>query len=134
MKIPFRKLRGGDGADKRAEELQERFRNSSVPWAGKKSRFRERPFETLSQRIERANRLRDFLIFIGLIGALCVTIYFGAVYKGWTFSQTARHIAAFPDFSTARMLGLAPAKRDLPGYYWRHDADGDGVACEPFSR
>src|SRR6266403_3948094 len=43
-----------------------------------------------------------------------------------------KHIAAFPNCSAARAVGLAPARRGEPGYWSKHDADNDGVACENF--
>ncbi|MBR1131631.1 excalibur calcium-binding domain-containing protein [Bradyrhizobium iriomotense] len=45
-----------------------------------------------------------------------------------------KHIAAFPDCSAARAVSLAPALRGQPGYWPRHDADNDGIACENFHR
>nr|WP_246209826.1 excalibur calcium-binding domain-containing protein [Pikeienuella piscinae] len=46
--------------------------------------------------------------------------------------MTLRHWAAAPNCDAARAIGLAPAAIGEPGYYARHDADHDGVACEPY--
>ena len=43
-----------------------------------------------------------------------------------------RHLAAFQNCSAARAVGLAPAHRGEPGYWPTHDADHDGIACEPW--
>jgi hypothetical protein len=43
-----------------------------------------------------------------------------------------RHVAAAPNCTAARAMGLAPAWRGQPGYYPQHDADRDGIACEPW--
>nr|WP_202292921.1 excalibur calcium-binding domain-containing protein [Mesorhizobium sp. 131-2-1] len=43
-----------------------------------------------------------------------------------------RHLAAFPNCTAARFVGLAPARRGQPGYWPTHDADRDGIACEPW--
>ncbi|MBZ9741988.1 MULTISPECIES: excalibur calcium-binding domain-containing protein [unclassified Mesorhizobium] len=43
-----------------------------------------------------------------------------------------RHLAAFPNCTAARLVGLAPARRGEPGYWPTHDADHDGIACEPW--
>ncbi|RUW71603.1 MAG: excalibur calcium-binding domain-containing protein [Mesorhizobium sp.] len=43
-----------------------------------------------------------------------------------------RHLAAFPNCTAARFVGLAPARRGQPGYWSTHDADRDGIACEPW--
>ena len=45
---------------------------------------------------------------------------------------TLMHIAALPNCAAARVVGLAPSRTGQPGYYVRHDADNDGVACEPW--
>ncbi|MGR3344558.1 MAG: excalibur calcium-binding domain-containing protein [Paracoccaceae bacterium] len=43
-------------------------------------------------------------------------------------------MAASPNCDSARAVGLAPARRGQPGYFVRHDADGDGIACEVFRK
>ena len=43
-----------------------------------------------------------------------------------------RHFAAFPNCAAARAVGLAPARKGQPGYWPTHDADKDGIACEPW--
>lgn len=50
----------------------------------------------------------------------------------WSVGLTARHLLAAPNCAAARMAGLAPSVEGAPGYYSRHDADADGIACEPF--
>jgi len=52
----------------------------------------------------------------------------------WPPLMMLRHWAAVPNCTAARMVGLAPARRGEPGYYVHHDADSDGVACEPWPR
>lgn len=49
----------------------------------------------------------------------------------WPVSTTLKHIAAAPNCAAARAVGLAPATDGVPGYYFRHDTDQDGTACEP---
>lgn len=44
------------------------------------------------------------------------------------------HLAASPNCTAARAVGLAPARRGQPGYWPSHDADNDGIACEPYTR
>jgi hypothetical protein len=53
--------------------------------------------------------------------------------KDWPLSDKLKHIAAAPNCDAARAVGLAPARRGAPGYYTQHDADRDGIACEPYS-
>ena len=63
-----------------------------------------------------------------------------AVVAGWslmavkprTVGEGARHLLAAPNCDAARAVGLAPARRGQPGYYASHDADDDGIACEPW--
>ncbi len=40
----------------------------------------------------------------------------------------------FRNCDAARAAGAAPLRRGDPGYAERLDADGDGVACEPYPR
>jgi hypothetical protein len=49
----------------------------------------------------------------------------------WPLGLTLRHVAAAPNCPLARAAGLAPARRDEPGYWPNHDADWDGWSCEP---
>lgn len=48
--------------------------------------------------------------------------------------EGARHLLAAPNCDAARSVGLAPAQRGQPGYWSKHDADNDGIACEPWPR
>ena len=52
----------------------------------------------------------------------------------WPRLTFLRHIASGPNCDAARAAGLAPAKRGEPGYWSSHDADNDGIACEPWPR
>lgn len=63
-------------------------------------------------------------------------VYLYAEFKThkWPLMTTLKHVAAAPNCSAARAVGLAPARRGQPGYYFRHDRDQDGIACEPWSR
>jgi len=89
-----------------------------------------------STRRGRRRRLRGFSS-IGLL------IAFGYVLGGaattfqsspWPMDVTARHLLAAPNCDAARSVGLAPARRGMPGYWSRHDADDDGIACEVWPR
>lgn len=48
----------------------------------------------------------------------------------WSLMTEALHIVAAANCSTARAVGLAPARHGGPGYWSKHDADDDGIACE----
>jgi hypothetical protein len=61
--------------------------------------------------------------------ALCWTVLCQIT---WHPLALFKHIAAFPNCSAARAVGLAPARRGEPGYWSSHDADNDGIACENF--
>jgi len=49
----------------------------------------------------------------------------------WSSDLDRRHRFAAPNCDAARAVGLAPSRRGEPGYYPWHDADNDGIACEP---
>ena len=44
--------------------------------------------------------------------------------------DTFRHWMSIPNCNAAGAWSLAPARRGQPGYWPKHDADNDGVACE----
>lgn len=50
----------------------------------------------------------------------------------WPVDVTLRHWLASANCSSARLAGLAPPRPGEPGYYPEHDADQDGIACEPW--
>lgn len=65
------------------------------------------------------------LVVVGAVGIVALV-----ATSPWPLDVTLRHWAAAPNCTAARAVGLAPAHRGAPGYYSRHDADGDGIACE----
>ncbi|MDR6290631.1 hypothetical protein E9232_003157 [Inquilinus ginsengisoli] len=95
-------------------------------------------FRAATARIERAQRRRSIAHhLLRAVPVLVVTL--GLVVGGfmaspWAPVATVRHLLAFPNCASARLVGLAPARRGEPGYYSRHDRDDDGVACEPLIR
>lgn len=67
-----------------------------------------------------------------LIGAaLCWTLL---SFITWHPLQVLKHVAAFPNCSFARAVGVAPSYRGRPGYWPKHDADNDGISCEIWPR
>jgi len=66
-----------------------------------------------------------------LLGVLAFA-YSYFINSPWPFSATVKHLLAFPNCSTARALGFEATYRGEPGYWSHHDADGDGIACEPY--
>jgi hypothetical protein len=67
------------------------------------------------------------------IFAASFTLVFIVLMKSpWPALTTMRHIGSFPNCQLAQFFDLAPANAGEPGYYQKHDADGDGVACEPW--
>jgi Excalibur calcium-binding domain len=64
--------------------------------------------------------------------ALGALLYPAVQNLRWPLTVALRHVAAAPNCAAARVMGLAPAWRGQPGYYPQHDADRDGIACEPW--
>jgi hypothetical protein len=62
-----------------------------------------------------------------LIGSV-VTLAF--VTSPFAPYDTFRHYMTVPNCDAARAWGLAPSRRGEPGYWPKHDADRDGIACE----
>ncbi|MDG4884155.1 excalibur calcium-binding domain-containing protein [Mesorhizobium sp. WSM4884] len=79
------------------------------------------------RRLGKWRRVALFAPFI----LLCAYVVDGSI--GIHFASPLsllRHLAAFPNCATARLVGLAPARAGEPGYWPTHDADHDGIACE----
>jgi hypothetical protein len=49
-------------------------------------------------------------------------------------SRFSSQVTYYPNCAAARAAGVAPINRGEPGYRHGLDADGDGVACEPYYR
>jgi hypothetical protein len=99
-------------------------------------------FKRVSRRLDRSLRIRraqgimlrwagNVLILGSVVGGGCLAI---ATSSPWPFSVTLRHLLSAPNCDAARAVGLAPAVRGAPGYWSGHDADADGIACEPWPR
>ncbi len=105
----------GRDPDKEARQLKKRFRD-------------------ISRRYERALAFRRYVKWLKLcIGAALLAFAFtwGLIgFSPWPPLTTLKHFVAFTTCDMARAVGLAPAYRGQPGYWERHDANGDGRACE----
>jgi hypothetical protein len=64
------------------------------------------------------------------IAAVCVAL----ATQAWPPLTTVRQVLAASNCAAARAVGLAPPRRGQLGYWPRHDADRDGIACEPWRR
>ncbi len=98
-----------------------------------------RRFRAFQRRLDRPARLSRFVrraLAVCAIAASCVALGYVtlATLSPWSPLVTLRHLTAAPNCDAARLVGLAPAWRGEPGYYVRHDRDGDGWACEPWPR
>ncbi len=74
---------------------------------------------------------------LGLVRVLVLVGVLSFAYSyfsnsGWSFGATVKHVLAFPDCTVARALGFEATFRGEPGYWPHHDADKDGIACEPY--
>jgi len=121
--------------------------NPVRPGPGPEDRMRnlQRRFRAVSARHDRAIKLRRGMIKLrrgmiklrrGMMAVLAAIVAFAVVWglssSPWPVTTTLRHIASAPNCGFARVVGLAPAKKGEPGYWKRHDRDGDGIACEPW--
>ena len=117
------------------------LKDSGVDPEAKVERLKER-FKRVSRRPDRAlwaRRWRGTLwrwasslwMPAAIIGGSCLAI---VTTSPWPMLATVRHLLAAPNCDAARAVGLAPAFRGAPGYWPRHDADDDGIACEPWPR
>jgi muconolactone delta-isomerase len=66
--------------------------------------------------------------------AIAVPLALIKIFSPWPMTTTLRHIASAPNCAAARTVDLAPSRKGQPGYWPSHDADFDGIACEPWPR
>jgi len=126
MKTPPEPWRVQHGRDPEAElrRLRRRFESVSRRFGpGRATRFRR------SFRWADILALALIAIVMVLIG---VSIHLSLTSYPWPTEATLKHLAAKPSCAAARAVGLAPANRGEPGYWPEHDADNDGIACEPW--
>ena len=74
------------------------------------------------------------VVVVGVVGAILMlpqTHLADPAMRNMSMKDKARHLLASPNCSAARLVGVAPAYQGEPGYWKIHDADHDGVACEP---
>jgi hypothetical protein len=105
----------------------------------------QRRFGAITRPLERRERRRHWVrAAADLVQPLAVTLAVTGAVTGatlawwlttlpasWSWKERLLHVAAGPNCAAARAAGLAPARRGEPGYFVRHDADNDGIACEP---
>jgi hypothetical protein len=115
------------------------------PWRVHHGREPEADLRRLNRRFQAVSRILDrpmtlrrldrWSSVLALIVIGGVALYWGLVILSpWPPMTTLMHIASFPNCDAARAVGLAPAYRGDPGYWPSHDADDDGIACEPWPR
>ena len=114
------------------------------PWGAHRSRHPDRQAQSLKARFQQVTRLIEKDKRRGAYRWILTTVAFavgvGAVYLAleassqWPALTTLKHLLAAPNCTAARAVGLAPAYRGNPGYWAKHDADNDGIACEPWPR
>jgi len=113
------------------------------PWGANRSRDPDRQAQSLKARFQQATRLiekdkRRRRAYRWILMTVAFAVGVGAVYSAleasspWPAVTTLKHLLAAPNCSAARAMGLAPAYRGHPGYWPKHDADNDGIACEPW--
>ncbi len=98
-----------------------------------RARFAAVTAADLANRQKPARRRRA-LYAVGIAAMGFIAAFGGLSASPWPPSQTLRHLGAWPNCAAARALGVALARPGQPGYYARHDADSDGIACEPIPR
>lgn len=87
---------------------------------------------------KRTNNARDWALGIAL-GSIIIWQFVPQLRSAATVATHSREQLAaiqasayFPNCDAARAAGAAPIHIGEPGYRDKLDADGDGVACEPY--
>lgn len=142
-----RNISSDDPQDERLRAIQEKFRavharTSRSENAALQKDPRDRRLHAIQERFraahQRAIRSKKMQRQLMRWGAAVIALFlaFGVIHllSRWPLMLTLRHIISFPSCEAARFAGLAPSRLGDPGYYYRHDRDGDGVACETLPR
>ena len=87
-----------------------------------------RPPPKLPLRLNLNLRSRGSAKIAAFAAIVAFAVVWGLGSSPWPVMTTLRHIASAPNCGFARLVGLAPARRGEPGYWKRHDRDGDGIA------
>jgi hypothetical protein len=105
---------------------------SPGPGAEERLRDVQHRLDAVAARHYRANKLCRYSSakIAALAGIVAFVVVWGLGLSPWPVTTTLRHIASAPNCDFARLVGLAPSRRGAPGYWQRHDRDGDGIACE----
>lgn len=82
----------------------------------------------------------QMLITVGLLGFVCGVLYVSAplgsmsaaLLDGSIVPARIADSVYYPNCAAARAAGATPLRVGEPGYRAPLDADGDGVACEPY--
>jgi len=96
-------------------------------------RPRDIPIYQATRRTEHAGR-RKGLLPIAIVFALAYVVSTSAFFawqSAWPITTDLRHLAAAPHCSIAHALNLGNAAEGMPGYFYWHDPDENGIACEP---
>jgi len=107
---------------------------SQAQWGQRKRRRVQRAAFPAARRA-RWRSLRAHLCAMALAALALGAGYLALnMLSPWPPLVTIRHVVAAPNSDAARLTALAPARRGEPGYWPQHDADNDGIACEPWPR
>ncbi|WP_374710708.1 excalibur calcium-binding domain-containing protein [Inquilinus ginsengisoli] len=103
---------------------------------GRRARILKQGFHAVTSNWEWTTRRRRLLRRWYPIGPILLVtaglVLGGFMVSPWPPIATIKHLLASPNCAAARAVGLAPAQAGQPGFYARHDADDDGIACEPW--
>jgi hypothetical protein len=109
----------GPGSEARLDRLHARFEKLNA-----KQKVGRKPVDRT--RLGIAAWLTAWATCVGISAAILFS-YSGA----GSLNERLTHLAVYPNCDAARLLGQAPAVKGEPGYWPQHDADSDGIACEP---
>ena len=122
--------------ERHAADLKRRFRRVSrkaAPWSSRLSRPGIPNPAIPKPGIPKLDIPRLGTKALAVVALLCLAAglaFQDSRVRGWDFTTYLLHIAAAPNCAHARAVDLAPARRNEPGYYARHDRDNDGLSCE----
>lgn len=99
-------------------------------------------YQQMMKRRRLLGQIRIHLSLIALVALVSWSVIWAWSYKGAVSFSSKPEVrvwrgsspVSYRTCAAARAAGAAPLYRGQPGYASHLDADGDGIACEPYPR
>jgi len=91
-----------------------------------------RPHGRFNGRRKPSSGLGATMLLAAIFVSLAAFLGSGGRIGGGPSTGSTSEVRYYPNCDAARAAGVAPINEGEPGYRPELDADGDGIACEPY--